>query len=76
MHGLDYVHGELKSVRVVSDLMTSVVEEFDSSMFLSTTTTLPALRISDRRLSSRYLSLAYPKCSPPPFETTPSLCGG
>jgi len=57
MHGLDYIHGDLKSVRVSSDSITSGVEASSSSTFSLTTTTLPVSRILDRRLSSRRQSL-------------------
>lgn len=52
MHSLDCIHGDLKSVRVSSFLAPSVIEEYHSSTFSLTGTTLPALRILDLRLSS------------------------
>jgi len=51
MHGLDYIHGDLKSVRVSFDLIHLAVEAFYSAMFLLMETTLPASRILDRHPS-------------------------
>jgi len=57
MHGLDYIHGDLKSVRVSPDLICSAVETFYSVMFSLTATTPPASRVLDRRPSSCHQSL-------------------
>lgn len=57
MHGLDYVHGDIKSVRVSFPLTPSAAETSYSLTFSLTATTLHVLRILDRRLSSQYQSL-------------------
>lgn len=75
MHGLGYIHGDLKSVRVSSGLISYIVDEFCSLMFLLTATTLPALPILDQRLFPRYRGLTQVRFQPL-WDAVPSRYGG
>ena len=56
MHGLDYIHGDLKSVRILFGLIASAPETFYSLTFSLTGITLSASRTLGR-LSSLHQSL-------------------